>query len=114
MASTTSETHSATPDAQRLAELEQLWNQKFIEQPKLPTSALLTGAVSMAAGFGAVLFFLSPLRAHTWFWVCLSLGFGAVNRVLAARWYRRVVIPWDAERRATAQELAVLREKCKK
>jgi hypothetical protein len=100
-----------TPDQKqkRLAQLERLWNEKFVQQPKLPTEALLTGALAMALGFGAVLFLLSyKVRHYAWIWIALSIFFGLLNRFFAARWYRRVVIPWDLERRAVAAEMKEL------
>jgi len=96
-------------DSQRLADLQRIWNERFIQQPKLPTSALLTGAVSMALAFGFVLFMLSALmRRHAWIWLVLSLLFGGINRLLARQWYRKVVVPWDQDRRATAAEMEQL------
>ena len=96
---------------QRLAQLERLWNEKFVQQPKLPTEALLTGALAMALGFGAVLFLLSnKVRHYAWIWIALSVFCGLLNRFFAARWYRRVVIPWDLERRAVAEEMKELQE----
>ncbi len=99
-------------DAARLAALEHRWKLEFEQQPKLPTAALLTGAVSMAAAFGFVLFLLSHwMRGYAWIWILLSLGFGATNRMLAARWYRDEVIPWDLDRRTTHQEIQELKAK---
>jgi len=99
-------------DASRLAALERRWKLEFEQQPKLPSGALLTGAVSMAAAFGFVLFLLSHwMRSYAWIWILLSLGFGAANRMLAARWYRDEVIPWDLDRRTTHQEIQELKAK---
>jgi hypothetical protein len=101
-------------DAARLAQLEQLWNEKFIQQPKLPSSALLTVAVSMAMAFGGVLFLLSAaMRQHAWIWFVLSAFLGVLGRIFSQRWYKNVVIPWDTERRATAKEIKELKEKLK-
>lgn len=92
-----------------MAELENLWNEKFIKQPKLPTSALLTGALSMALAFGCVLFILAVrVRQYAWVWLVLSVATGMLNRFLAGHWYRCVVVPWDIERKATAAEMKVL------
>ena len=97
-------------DRRRLAELERLWAAEFARQPKLPTDALLTGAIAMALGFGAVLFYLSHwMRPYWWIWAVLAAGMGFLNRFLAARWYRDVVIPWDLKRRATAHEIQQIR-----
>jgi hypothetical protein len=96
--------------ATRLAQLERLWAEKYIQQPKLPSSALLTGALAMALGFGAVLFLMSAwMRSYAWIWIVLALICGAVNRVLSARWYRDTVVPWDEQRRATKAEMERLR-----
>jgi hypothetical protein len=98
------------PDSEQLAALERRWAERFEEQPKLPTSALLTGAVSMALAFGAVLFLLSKwMRGYAWIWIVLSIAAGIINRMLAARWYKEVVIPWDLDRRSTAQQIQELR-----
>ena len=100
------------PERQRLAELERLWNEKFIQQPKLPTSALLTGAVSMAMACGAGLFLFSNwLRKYAWIWIVLSVLFGLTNRYFAWHWYNHVVIPWDTERKATYAEMTELRRR---
>ncbi len=94
----------------RLAELERIWRERFMQQPKLPTSALLTGAVAMALGFGAVLFLLSvTMRQHAWIWIGLSAALGILNRFLANRWYKKEVIPWGDERKALKAEIDVLR-----
>ena len=99
-------------EVKRLNELEALWNQRFIEQPKLPSSALLTGAVSMALAFGGVLFLLSAwMRSYAWIWFVLSGATGILNRLLAKNWYQNEVIPWDRDRRATHAELQALRAK---
>ena len=96
----------------RLTELERLWNEKFIQQPKLPTSALLTGSLSMAMACGFVLFVLSAwMRRYAWIWLVLSVAVGLLNRFLAHRWYTKVVLPWDTERRATSQEIKLLQQK---
>jgi hypothetical protein len=101
-----------SPDRQRLAELERRWAAEFSRQPKLPSEALLTGAFAMAFGFGAVLFYASRwVRPYWWIWAALALATGLLNRFLAARWYRDVVIPWDLDRCATAKEIQELRAK---
>jgi len=99
-------------ETQRLKELETLWNQRFIQQPKLPTSALLTGAISMALAFGGVLFALSAwMRGYAWIWFVLSAILGIINRLLAKDWYQNTVVPWDRDRRQTHAELQALRDK---
>jgi hypothetical protein len=98
--------------AARLSALEQHWRERFVAQPKLPTSALLTGAAAMAMGFGAVLFFLSEkMRPYAWIWVALSVSLGLINRLLANRWYKKTVLPWSEERRALKEEIDALRER---
>lgn len=95
-----------------MQELEAHWKAHFAEQPKLPTSALLTGAISMALAFGGVLFVLSAwMRSYAWIWFVLSAAAGLANRLLAKNWFNNVVLPWDAERRKTLAELQELREK---
>ncbi|HLX61748.1 MAG TPA: hypothetical protein VKX17_10745 [Planctomycetota bacterium] len=102
----------------RLAELEAMWRARFMEQPKLPSSALLTGAVAMALGFGTVLFLIGAIVTHfvsAWtilvsIFGALSLLCGITNRILARRWYRRVVIPWGNERKAMKAEIEALRK----
>lgn len=97
----------------RIEEIEKIWQERFVYQPKLPSSALLTGAVAMALGFGAVLFLLSaPVRRYAWIFVALSIAFGLTNRFFAHRWYTRTVVPWSAERRALKSELDLLRGLC--
>lgn len=97
----------------RIDEIEKIWRERFVYQPKLPSSALLTAAVAMALGFGAVLFFLSaPMRPYAWIFVALSITFGLTNRYFAHRWYTRTVLPWSAERQALKSELDALREPC--
>lgn len=100
-------------EQKRLEELERQWTEKFVVgQPKLPTAALLTAAVSMALAFGGVLFALSlAMRPYAWVWFALSGLLGLTNRILAKRWYTRVVLPWDKERRAAIAELQALRKK---
>jgi len=97
----------------RLDELERDWKPKFVvAQPKLPSEALLTGAVSMAMAFGGVLFALSlSMRPYAWVWFAMSGLMGLVNRFLARRWYKHVVLPWDKERRAVLAEIQTLRKK---
>ncbi len=99
--------------AKRLEELERQWKDKFIVgQPKLPTTVLLMVAVSMALAFGGVLFALSlSMRPYAWAWFALSALLGLISRILSKRWFTRVVIPWDKERRAAATELKTLRER---
>lgn len=93
--------------------LEKIWLERFVYQPKLPSSALLTGAVAMALGFGAVLFLLAaPVRRYAWIFIALSIAFSIVNRVFAKRWYNRVVLPWSAERAAFKARIDALREPC--
>ena len=107
--------YSTMNDRERLAELERRWNTEFAQQPKLPTDALLTGALAMAFGFGAVLFLASRwVRPYWWIWAALALGTGLLNRFLAARWYRNVVIPWDLDRCAVAKEMQELKQKLEK
>ena len=99
-------------DARRLEDLQQSWNERFIQQPKLPTSALLTGALSMALAFGCGLFLLSVrVRGYAWIWLVLSVLMGFLNRILARHWYRHVVIPWDSDRRSTAAEIKALEQR---
>ena len=101
----------------RLASLEALWRKRFVEQPKLPTSALLTGACAMASGFGAIFFLIGALFSYwTRTWLVLTLVFtgvsatcGILNRILAQRWYVRTVVPWAEERRALKSEIDTLR-----
>jgi hypothetical protein len=102
---------SGTSDpSKQQARLERLWLDKFSRQPALPTAALLSGALAMALGFCAALFLLSAaLRPRAWIWIVLATLCGLLNRWLARRWYRRVVVPWDHERRAVAEELNRLR-----
>ena len=97
----------------QLEELEKIWLERFEYQPKLPSSALLTGAVAMALGFGAVLFLLAaPVRRYAWIFIVLSIAFSSTNRVLAKRWYNRVVLPWSAERAAFKSRIDALRASC--
>ena len=66
----------------------------------------------MALGFGAVLFYASHwMRSYGWIWAVLAAAMGILNRFLAARWYRDVVIPWDLDRCSTAKEIQDLRAK---
>jgi len=98
-------------DAERLRELERQWNAEFVQQPKLPTWALLSGALSMAMGFGGVLFALFVQYRHlAWIWFLMSLITGIIGWRIAARWYRNTVIPWDARRRKAAEEIEALKE----
>lgn len=97
-------------NAERLRELEKQWNAEFIQQPKLPTWALLSGALSMALGFGGVLFSLFvQYRRFAWIWFVLSAIVGFMGWRIAAGWYRDVVIPWDERRRKTAEEIKALK-----
>jgi hypothetical protein len=72
----------------------------------------------MACGFGAVMFlafgvavnFRQPYLTLLLVFGALSLTLGFVNRYLANRWYTRVVLPWDTERKQVADELAVLKQ----
>jgi len=106
----------------RLAELENIWRQRFMRQPKLPTSALLTGALAMACGFGAVFFLIglfiakNAMSRFTEKWLILASVFGAlailfgvVNRWLAGRWYKEIVVKWDEERKSLKAEIDSLR-----
>lgn len=95
---------------ERLRELEAQWNAEFIQQPKLPTWALLSGALSMALGFGGVLFLLFVQYRHlAWIFFLGSLIIGAIGWRIASRWYRDTVIPWAARRRAAAEEIKALK-----
>jgi len=95
-----------------LDELERIWRERFTAQPKLPSSALLIGAVAMALGFGAVLFLLTArLRPYAWLWIVLSVAAGLLNRYYARRWYEREVVPWSEERQALRAEIERAREK---
>lgn len=96
-------TEAASAEAR--AELEARWRREFAQQPKLPTSALLTGAVAMALGFGAVMFFMFAMAngfrtwlGHLAWFTGLALAVGLLNRYLANRWFTRVVIPWSQAR----------------
>lgn len=114
-----SEANSAPPDAdraRRLAELEATWEARYRLEPKLPTSALLTGAVAMATGFGTVMFVAFAWATgwprmfviHAVVFGVLSLVLGLLNRYFARRWFRSVET-WSAERRSLAAELESLR-----
>lgn len=102
----------------RLVELEALWRERFVEQPKLPSSALLTAACAMALGFGAVFFLIGAVLtrfAAVWLTLTaiffpLSMTCGVLNRILAHRWYKRTVIPWAEERQALKAEIDALRK----
>ena len=95
----------------KLAELDVIWRERFMREPKLPSSALFTGAFAMAFGFGAVLFLLSAkMRPYAWIWIVLSAACGAANRFFASRWYRRDVVPWGDARKALKKEIDALRE----
>jgi len=101
--------------ARRLNELEMQWTRRFTLSPKLPTAALLSGAVSMALAFGAMLFFAFSwaVRFRAWtfpagLFLGLSLAAGLFNRWMARRWYRTVE-HWDAERRQAEKEIERLR-----
>jgi hypothetical protein len=99
-------------DAERLKELEKQWQAEFIQQPKLPTFALLSGAVSMALGFGGVLFVLFVQYRHlAWIFFVSSLIVGILGWRIASNWYRNEVIPWDARRRETAVQIQQLKER---
>ena len=98
-----------------LADLEAEWDRRFAAQPKLPSSALLTGAVSMACGFGAVMFFgfawatgFRMWLPQMWIFAGLSLALGLLNRYFARRWFGEVE-RWSAERVALARELEAAR-----
>lgn len=115
-----SDTKDALPGddrARRLAELEAAWEARYRREPKLPTSALLTGAVAMATGFGTVMFvgfawatgWPRMFVTHAVVFGVLSLVLGLLNRYFARRWFRSVET-WSAERRSLAAELEALRE----
>ena len=103
---------------QRLADLEREWDARFAQQPKLPSSALLSGAVAMACGFGAVMFFafawLRGFQLSYCIWcgifATLSVALGLFNRMMARRWLRSVEA-WSAERKELNAEIAELRSK---
>ncbi|MBE7467164.1 MAG: hypothetical protein HS116_27135 [Planctomycetes bacterium] len=106
---------SAASAAQRLAAGQAEFERKFRLEPKLPSSALLTGAVAMATAFGAIMFlmFAWSRKFEDWmggFYVftALTLCFGAVNRYLAWRWFKQIEV-WSAERQALLAEIEALR-----
>ena len=110
-------TPNAAGTASERTRLEEQWRARFEKQPKLPTSALLTGAVSMALGFGAMMFLFFWYASKTGAWSYHALVFGGlavalslVNRYLAQRWYRHVVVPWSKEREELKARLARMRE----
>ena len=97
-------------DTERLKELEKQWQAEFIQAPKLPTWALLSGAVSMALGFGGVLFLLFVQYRHlAWIFFVSSLIVGIIGWRIASDWYRNTVIPWDVRRRQMAEEIQTLK-----
>lgn len=108
----------ASPGAstcERLRELEADWQARFRLQPKLPTSALLTGAMAMACGFGAVMFLMFATAVSFQRWVpqlaiftVLALALGGLNRYFAWRWFQQVKL-WSAEREIVSKELEALR-----
>ena len=95
-----------------------MWLDKFEEQPKLPTSALLTGAVAMALGFGAIMFlvfawatqFQSTYTIGLAIFSTLSVAMGLTNRLLAKHWFKQVKA-WHAERIQAATEIDTLKKK---
>lgn len=102
---------------QSLEDLEAEWTRRFATQPKLPTSALLTGAVSMACGFGAVMFFGFAWANGFRVWVpqlciftALSLGLGLLNRYFARRWFKEIEV-WSAEREELARRIRELKNR---
>ena len=103
--------------SKRLQELEATWSRKFMEQPKLPSAALLTGAIAMALGFGAIVFFsfawaTNFRRTYTVgliIFTTLSLCLGIGNRILARRWFEEVKT-WSAERKEAASEIERLKK----
>jgi hypothetical protein len=101
-----------TPPERPLEELERVWRERFSAQPKLPSSALLLGALAMALGFAAAFFFVA------WAWwilgcvfLTLSILAGLLNRLHAKRWYESEVLPWAAERAALKAEIERLRSR---
>ncbi|MBI3830439.1 MAG: hypothetical protein HY291_13045 [Planctomycetes bacterium] len=103
------------PAAARLKRLEANFDTRYKYEPKLPSSALLTGAVAMACGFGAVMFFMFAWANHFERWVqplaifaTLALALGFTNRILAKRWFAMVQV-WSAEREALLAEIEALR-----
>ena len=100
-----------------LAELEADWRRRFVLQPKLPSSALLAGAVAMALGFGAVMFlaFAAATGFHQGYLVpgvlfaSGSLALGLLNRRIARRWFGEVKV-WSAEREALQREIESARQ----
>lgn len=114
-AASTPESSAAPGAAQRLAAGQAEFERKFRLEPKLPSSALLTGAVAMATAFGAIMFlmFAWSRKFEDWmggFYVftALTLCFGAANRYLAWRWFKQIEI-WSAERQALLAEIEALR-----
>jgi len=101
----------------RLFELKKTWAEKYRDQPNLPTSALLTGAVAMACGFGAVMFFAFAWTTNfksnyvwgTAIFATLSLSMGLLNRFFARRWYEMIKV-WHAERVAVQKEMEALKK----
>ena len=99
----------------RLKRLEAEWEARFRLEPKLPTSALLTGAMAMACGFGAAMFLMFAIAMHFQRWTpqvavftALALALGGVNRYIARQWFKKVEA-WSAEREQVLREMAALR-----
>jgi hypothetical protein len=103
-------------DETSLDRLEREWAERFALEPKLPSAALLSGAVAMALGFGFVMF-LAFAWLHrfprSYLWGTLIFGTGALaagllNRYLAGRWFRQVR-EWHAQREALRARIEALR-----
>ena len=99
----------------RLKALEAEWEARFRLEPKLPTAALLTGAMAMACGFGAAMFLLFAIAMHFQHWTlqvaiftALALALGGVNRYFARQWFKKVEA-WSAEREQVRREMEALR-----
>lgn len=106
-------------DAERLKRLEADFDARYKLQPKLPSSALLTGAMAMACGFGAVMFFMFAWANHfermvlpLAIFTVLALALGIANRILAKRWFAMVQV-WSAEREVVLIEIEALRARRK-
>jgi len=99
----------------RLRQLDADWKARFRLQPKLPTSALLSGAMAMACGFGAVMFLMFAFAVSFQRWVpqfviftALALALGALNRYAAWHWFEQVKL-WSAAREEMLSEIEALR-----
>ncbi|MCW8132221.1 MAG: hypothetical protein KIS92_17875 [Planctomycetota bacterium] len=105
-----------TSDADRLKRLEADFEARYRYQPKLPSSALFSGALAMACGFGAVMFFMFAYANGFQRWVpqmlvfgALSLLFGLANRLFARRWFAKVRV-WSSERAQLLDEIEHLKK----